>query len=104
MFARLVIIAVLLIVSSGNLLAKDSHTDARVGDLVVVEMSGDLAKEYAMRTGMPKQGILDARRVSISTMASIVQYRADGKYRIVCQGCTESGCLMIDPAKHCITE
>src|SRR3954447_9125488 len=84
MFARLAIVVVLFIVVAGSLFAKDSRTAARVGDLVVVKMTGDFAKEYATRSGMPKLENFDARGVSFSTMASIAQYRPDGKYRIEC--------------------
>ena len=55
-----------------------------MGDLVVVKMTGDVAKEYATRSGMPKQENWPMEGVSISTMATVAQYRADGKYRIEC--------------------
>jgi hypothetical protein len=84
MYARLAISVVLFIVSTGSLFAKDNHTSVRVGDLVVVKMTGDAAKEYATRRGIPKQGNVDARGVTISTMATIAQFRPDGKYRIEC--------------------
>jgi hypothetical protein len=82
MFARVIAIAVLLLFPTASLFAEDKHPTARVGEPVVVDMTGDLAREYATRTGMPKQENLDLGRVSISLMATIAQYRPDGKYRV----------------------
>jgi hypothetical protein len=90
MFARLTIIAVLSVFSIGRLFAQESHTPARVGDLLVVRMTGDVAKEYATRTGMPKLENLDPSGLSISIPVTIAQRRPDGKYRLECSSTVET--------------
>jgi hypothetical protein len=90
MFARVTLVIIVLIFSSGDLSAQEKHTAARVGELVVLKMSGKAAEEYATRSGMPKKGNLDLSRLSISTTGTIAQHRADGKYRIECSSAVEN--------------
>ena len=85
MFERLSIFAVLWLVSASDLFAEAHHKAARVGDLLVVNMTGDVAKEYAMRTGMPKQEKPGRwKDINFNDSNRLAQYRADGKYRIEC--------------------
>src|SRR5689334_24916201 len=84
MFVRLTFVVVLLILFSDGLLAEGNRTPAKVGDALVVEMKGELAKEYATRSGMPKSKNIDLSKLTISMMATIAQQQADGKFRVEC--------------------
>jgi hypothetical protein len=73
--------AALVVISSigCELFAQQKDTIPRVGDHVVIKMTGDLAKEYARRTGSLAQFPLG---LEIETTATIAQQFGDGRVRI----------------------
>jgi len=74
--------ALTLVVVVGNAAsAQDKTLSVNVGDHLVIQMTGDLAKEYARRTGSLKWNEAPAG-LQISTSATVAQKRDDGRFRI----------------------
>lgn len=71
----------LVVVIGSDLFAQQKISTAKVGDLIAIKMTGELAKEYARRTGS-----LEANEIpdglEIETMATIAQQFDDGRIRI----------------------
>jgi hypothetical protein len=65
-------------IANGSLFAQQ-HAPCKVGDSVVIEMTGDLAVEYAKRVGSFKE---NTSGLQISTTAIVAQRHNDGRFRI----------------------
>lgn len=75
-------VVLMLFVGIGNrLCAQQEDTAVKAGDLVVLTMTGDLAKEYARRTESRAANDLP-KGLEIQTVASIEQRFDDGRIRI----------------------
>jgi hypothetical protein len=74
--------ALTLVVVIGNgLLAQQNDATAKVGDHLFIQMTGDLAKEYAQRSGSLRiNEVPDG--LQIETSATIAQKLNDGRIRI----------------------
>lgn len=77
-----ILAALALVLAIGNgLFAQQNHSTAKVGDHLTIQMTGDLAKEYAQRTGSLRgNGAPDG--LQIETSATIAQQLNDGRIRI----------------------
>ncbi len=76
------IAAVAFIALAGRALhAWASSPNVNVGDHLAIRMTGDLAREYARRTGSLRQNEVPTG-LQISTTAAVEQVRDDGKIRI----------------------
>lgn len=71
----------LVIVMGDAIVAQNNVTTGDVGGKFVVRMTGDLAKEYAKRTGSIREGKADSG-LQIDTIATIVQKTDDGQLGI----------------------
>ena len=91
MLVRPPCVAVLLLVFAATLSAEEKVATPKVGDNVVVEMTGEFAKEYGIRAGMDKRTVLNAKGLSIETTATVEQRLADGGYRIEHRAPIENG-------------
>ena len=69
-----------LFVIGSELLAQENAPPAKVGGHLIIEMTGELAKEYSRRSRGIDRPVSDA--VHVSTSATIAQKRPDGKFRI----------------------
>ncbi len=67
-------------ITSGSLFAQE-HTPGKVGALLVLEMTGDVAREYAKRTRSIK-GDGRPAGLEISTSAIVAQQLDDGRIRV----------------------
>lgn len=77
-----ILAALTLILGIGNgLYAQQSHATAKVGDHLAIRMTGDLAKEYAQRTGSLR-GNQAPTGFQIEISATIAQHLTDGRIRI----------------------
>lgn len=66
-----------------TLSAEDKVATPKVGDSLGVKMTGELAKEYATRSGLYKPGsIRNANGFRFETLATVAQRLPDGSYRI----------------------
>jgi len=78
---RTLVALALVAVTGHGLLAQQSDAAAKVGDLLVIRMTGDLAKQYARRTGSPQETEASAG-LTIETTATIEQKLDGGRIRI----------------------
>jgi hypothetical protein len=76
-----VFVALMLVVGIGNhVFAEQKDAAVKIGDLVVVTMKGDLAKEYLRSVSHETT----ARGVEVQVIAHIAQRLEDGRIRIEC--------------------
>ena len=74
--------ALALCLGIGNgLFAQQNDASAKVGDQLAIQMTGDLAKEYAKRVGSLR-GNEAPGGLEIETSATIAQHLNDGRIRI----------------------
>jgi hypothetical protein len=74
--------AALIIVVMGNeLLAQQNDATARVGDVILIKMTGDVARDYARRIGSLPE-IAERNGLEIQTTAMIAQQLDGGRFRI----------------------
>ena len=82
MLARtLAALTALAVLGNGPLFAQQHVTSAKVGDHLVIRMTGDLAREYAQRTGSLGETKAPAG-LEIETHATIAQTLDNGRIRI----------------------
>ncbi len=81
MTLRLVVILGFLAVAGNALSAQENSSNVNVGDHLVIQMTGDLAKEYARRTDLLRQNE-SPTGLQISTTAIVAQELDDGRFRI----------------------
>ena len=76
--------AVLAIVAvmAGGIIARDDITSIEVGDNVILRMSGELAVEYARRTGYLNPDEKPPRGLQIETSVIVCQMLENGQYRV----------------------
>jgi hypothetical protein len=78
---RILAALTLFFVTGNGLLAQQNDDTARIGGHLAVRMTGDLAKEFAQRTGLlGKNDAPDG--LQIETIATIEQQLDDGRVRI----------------------
>jgi hypothetical protein len=81
MIARFATVLALVVMWESELLAQQTAASTKVGDLLFVRMTGDLAKQYARSTG----GLKDIEvpgGLEIETTATVAQQFGDGRVRI----------------------
>lgn len=77
---RLAALAVLAVIGNSSLIAQQ-NASTNVGDHLMIQMTGDLAVEYAKRTGsINKDKVPPGLHISIS--ATIAQKLKDGRLRV----------------------
>jgi hypothetical protein len=67
---------------AGTLVAVEDKASVKVGDLIVLEMTGELAVEYSRRVGTLNPGEDAPSGLSITTMATVDQQLENGQLRI----------------------
>jgi len=72
---------VVVAVMGNGLFAQEGNPSAKVGDHLFIRMTGDLAKEYARRIGLPLGNQAPAG-LKIETSATIAQTLGNGRIRI----------------------
>jgi hypothetical protein len=82
-----------IILMAGGLVARGDDAVISVGDQIALEMTGDLAEQYARRTGSLKPDQQVPSGLSIVTSATVCQQLKNGQYRI------EHSTSFIDRAK-----
>jgi hypothetical protein len=80
MLVRTIATLAVLALLGNSLTAQEHTTSLCVGDHLVIEMTGDVAKEYARRCGDASSASLEG--LHISTTATIAQKLDDGRIRI----------------------
>lgn len=81
MVARLLAAFTLVIAIGNELCAQQDQVEVQVGDHLAITLTGDLAKEYAQRTGLLPDGEA-SDGIQIETTATIAQELDDGRIRI----------------------
>lgn len=81
MVVRIVSALVLVAAIQNGLAAQQKVETAKVGDIVQITMSGDLAKEFAQRLGAKPQ-VVTADGLEMQTSATVVQQLDGGRLRI----------------------
>jgi len=81
MMARVLAVFLVVAVFGNGPLFSQEDASAKVGDLLFVRMTGDLAKEYAQRSGSLRENEAPAG-LEISTSATIAQTLDNGRIRI----------------------
>ena len=77
-----ILAALTLVLGIGNgLYAQQNHPTAKVGDHLAFRMTGDLAKQFAQRTGSLR-GNEASDGFQIETIATVAQQLNDGRLRI----------------------
>ncbi len=73
-------LAALAVIGNGSIFAQQ-NTSTKVGDHLVIQMTGDLAVEYAKRTGSINKDKVPPG-LEISTTATIAQKLENGRIRV----------------------
>jgi hypothetical protein len=81
MVTRIAVVLALIAGMQSELAAQEKGEGVKAGDVIHIKMTGDLAKEYAVRMGTPPE-VVAKNGLAVQTIVTVVERLPGGQLRI----------------------